>query len=130
MAMPNGIGIVDTMIGFPAEDFAQYDFIRDQLKDQSAEFEFPVEYMFKQVPKELYGSTEDPVKLTLNEMDRFGVELGLIGVGSEVAQRLRLVGAVELHVNLELRTGLAELRVETRVEPWQPEGRGPRRSPR
>ena len=86
MAMPNGIGIVDTMIGFPAEDFAQYDFIRDQLKDQSAEFEFPVEYMFKQVPKELCRSTEDPVKLTLNEMDRFGVELGLIGVGSEVAR--------------------------------------------
>ena len=37
MVMPGGIGIVDTMIGFPAEDFAMYDFIRQQLKDQSTE---------------------------------------------------------------------------------------------
>ena len=114
MAMPNGIGIVDTMIGFPAEDFAQYDFIRDQLKDQSAEFEFPVEYMFKQVPKELYGSTEDPVKLTLNEMDRFGVELGLIGVGSEVAREAlkqhpdRFVGQGSVDPNLGM-DGIREM---------------------
>ena len=114
MAMPNGIGIVDTMIGFPAEDFVQYDFIRDQLKDQSAEFEFPVEYMFKQVPKELYGSTEDPVKLTLNEMDRFGVELGLIGVGSEVAREAlkqhpdRFVGQGSVDPNLGM-DGIREM---------------------
>ena len=114
MAMPNRIGIVDTMIGFPAEDFVQYDFIRDQLKDQSAEFEFPVEYMFKQVPKELYGSTEDPVKLTLNEMDRFGVELGLIGVGSEVAREAlkqhpdRFVGQGSVDPNLGM-DGIREM---------------------
>ena len=54
-AMPADIGIVDTMIGFPAEDFRMYDFIRAQLKESSAEFDFPVEYMFKHVPKELYG---------------------------------------------------------------------------
>ena len=49
--MPGNIGIVDTMIGFPAEDFKMYDFIRQQLKDPSAKFDFPVEYMFKTVPK-------------------------------------------------------------------------------
>jgi uncharacterized protein len=87
MPVPEGIGIVDTMIGFPAEDFAMYDFIRKQLKDPSAKFEFPVEYMFKQVPKELYGSSEDPVALTLNEMDKHGVEIGLIGVGGEVSRK-------------------------------------------
>lgn len=87
MPVPEGIGIVDTMIGFPAEDFAMYDFIREQLKDPSAKFEFPVEYMFKQVPKELYGSSEDPVALTLNEMDKHGVEIGLIGVGGEVSRK-------------------------------------------
>ncbi len=87
MVMPGGIGIVDTMIGFPAEDFAMYDFIRQQLKDQSTEFDFPVEYMFKQVPKELYGSTNDPIRLTLNEMDRYGIEIGLVGVGSEVSRQ-------------------------------------------
>ena len=36
MGMPTDIGIVDTMIGFPAEDFKMYDFIRAQLKDPSA----------------------------------------------------------------------------------------------
>ena len=87
MAIPEGIGIVDTMIGFPAEDFAMYDFIRKQLKDSSTEFDFPVEYMFKQVPKELYGSTNDPVKLTLNEMDRYSIEIGLVGVGGEVSRK-------------------------------------------
>ena len=87
MAVPEGIGIVDTMIGFPAEDFAMYDFIRKQLKDSSTEFDFPVEYMFKQVPKELYGSTNDPVKLTLNEMDRYSIEIGLVGVGGEVSRK-------------------------------------------
>ena len=87
MPVPESIGIVDTMIGFPAEDFAMYDFIREQLKDPSAKFEFPVEYMFKQVPKELYGSSEDPVALTLNEMDKHGVEIGLIGVGGEVSRK-------------------------------------------
>ncbi|HAT27345.1 MAG TPA: amidohydrolase [Gammaproteobacteria bacterium] len=87
MPVPESIGIVDTMIGFPAEDFAMYDFIREQLKDPSAKFEFPVEYMFKQVPKELYGSSMDPVALTLNEMDKHGVEIGLIGVGGEVSRK-------------------------------------------
>jgi predicted TIM-barrel fold metal-dependent hydrolase len=86
MGMPTGIGIVDTMIGFPAEDFSQYDFIRAQLKDPSARFDFPVEYMFKNVPKELYGHG-DPISVTLHEMDRFGVEVGLIGVGGEVSRK-------------------------------------------
>ena len=81
-----GIGIVDTMIGFPAEDFKQYDFIRKQLKDGSEGFDFPVEYMFKNVPKELYGA-KDPISVTLHEMDRFGIEVGLIGVGGDVSRK-------------------------------------------
>jgi predicted TIM-barrel fold metal-dependent hydrolase len=84
MGMPAGIGIVDTMIGFPAEDFKMYDFIRAQLKDPSAKIDFPVEYMFKNVPKELYGAN-DPIAVTLHEMDRFGIEVGLIGAGGEVS---------------------------------------------
>jgi len=67
MGMPANIGIVDTMIGFPAEDFKTYDFIRAQLKDGSTKFDFPVEYMFKTVPKELYGA-KDPVAITLHEI--------------------------------------------------------------
>jgi len=55
MVMPKGIGIIDTMIGFPANDFSQYDFIRKQLKDGSTDLDFPVEYMFKNVPKDSMG---------------------------------------------------------------------------
>ena len=86
MVVPKGIGIVDTMIGFPANDFSQYDFIRKQLKDGSTDLDFPVEYMFKNVPKELYGN-KDPISVTLHEMDRFGVEIGLIGAGGEVSRK-------------------------------------------
>src|SRR3954466_16026220 len=84
MGMPTDVGIIDTMIGFPTEDFSQYDFIRKQTKDAQSkeEFDFPVEYMFKQVPKELYG-VGDPISATLHEMDRFGIEIGLIGAHDE-----------------------------------------------
>jgi uncharacterized protein len=62
--MPSEIAIVDTMIGFPHEGFGQYDFIRKQTKD---------------LP------TSDPISVTLHEMDRFGVEIGLIGVSDETS---------------------------------------------
>ena len=54
MGMPTDIGIIDTMIGFPHEDMkAVYRFITRQTKDRQSkeEFEFPVEYMFKDVPE-------------------------------------------------------------------------------
>lgn len=86
MGMPAGIGVIDTMIGFPADDFSMYDFIRKQLKDGSDSLDFPVEYMFRNVPKHLYG-TPDPVAVTLHEMDRFGIEIGMIGVGGDVSRK-------------------------------------------
>ncbi len=113
MPMPSDIGIVDCMIGFPANDFAQYDFIRKQLKDPSAEFDFPVEYMFKNVPKELYG-TSDPLSITLHEMDKYGVEVGLIGVGGDVSAKAlkdhpdRFVGQGSVDPNLGME-GIREM---------------------
>jgi predicted TIM-barrel fold metal-dependent hydrolase len=87
--MPTGLPIVDTMIGFPHEGFAQYDFIRKQTKDRNSkeEMEFPAEYMFKDVPKDL--PTDDPISVTLHEMDKYGIEIGLIGV-SDATSRLAL----------------------------------------
>jgi uncharacterized protein len=80
MAGPAGLPVIDTMIGFPHEGTAQYDFIRRQTKDRESKesFEFPVEYMFKDVPKGL--PTDDPVSLVLQQMDRFGIEKAMIGV--------------------------------------------------
>jgi uncharacterized protein len=84
MGMPHDIGIVDTMIAFPHRDMKEvYRFITRQTKDAESkeEFDFPVEYMFKDVPeKELEGSP-DPIAVTLREMDLWGIEKGLIGVG-------------------------------------------------
>jgi predicted TIM-barrel fold metal-dependent hydrolase len=88
MAMPTDIGIIDTMIGFPVSMFDEYEFIRRQLKDTQSrdEYDFPVEYMFKGVPKELYAASDDPIDLTLREMDRFGVVQGLVGIHDEVGR--------------------------------------------
>ena len=86
MPGPVGLPVIDTMMGFPHEGSAQYDFIRKQTKDRESkeDFEFPVEYMFKDVPKGL--STDDPVSLVLQQMDRFGIEKAMIGVGEDSAQ--------------------------------------------
>jgi predicted TIM-barrel fold metal-dependent hydrolase len=85
MGMPTGIGIVDTMIGFPHRDLKQvYSFITRQTKDDESrhEFKFPVEYMFKDVPeKKELAEGADAIDVTLREMDLWGIEKGLIGVG-------------------------------------------------
>jgi uncharacterized protein len=86
MPGPVGLPVIDTMIGFPHEGTAQYDFIRKQTKDRESkeDFEFPVEYMFKDVPQGL--PTDDPVSLVLAQMDRFGIEKAMIGIGEDSAQ--------------------------------------------
>jgi uncharacterized protein len=84
MVMPRGVGIVDTMIGFPHADMEKtYAFITRQTKDRESkeEFDFPVEYMFKDVPEKDLREVDDPISVTLREMDLWGIERGLIGVG-------------------------------------------------
>jgi predicted TIM-barrel fold metal-dependent hydrolase len=87
MAIPSGIPIIDTMIGFPTS-FEHYDFIRKQAKDTQTKegFQFPVEYIFKGVPKDLYG-TEDPIGVTLGEMDKYGVAIGMISCEGDLNQQ-------------------------------------------
>jgi uncharacterized protein len=83
MGMPSGIGIVDTMIGFPHADMSKvYAFITQQTKDRQSkeEFTFPAEYMFKDVPEKKLTGSEDPVGVTLREMDIHGIDKGLISV--------------------------------------------------
>jgi predicted TIM-barrel fold metal-dependent hydrolase len=73
------------MISFPTRDSSQYDFIRRQLRDaESRAFEFPAGYIFTSVPHDL--PTDDPVSVTLHEMDRFNIEKGLIGCHGEAAE--------------------------------------------
>ena len=86
MSFISDIGAIDTMIGFPHEDMkSTYKFITDQVKDTQSkeEFEFPAEYMFKDVPEKKLRHSSDPIAVTLGEMDKWGIERGMIGVGDE-----------------------------------------------
>lgn len=97
LPFPSDIGVVDTMLGFPSPDMKEsYAFITRQTNDRESkeDFEFPVEYLFKQVPDKKYRGDCDPIATTLQEMDRWGIERGLIGVGDESGTGER---AMELH---------------------------------
>ncbi|HKY64873.1 MAG TPA: amidohydrolase, partial [Acidimicrobiales bacterium] len=92
MNPPFDIGIIDTMIGFPAADMKKlYAFITQQTKDKESkeDFEFPAEYMFKDSPDKRIesGAGVDRVGVTLREMDLWGVEKGLVGVHGEDGER-------------------------------------------
>ena len=90
---PAGVGVVDLMIGFPSADpRKKYESLRRQAKDaESQAMKFPAEYMFKDVPNELDEDT-DPVTVTLEEMDRYNIAVGLVGLGNESTLR-----AIERH---------------------------------
>ena len=78
---PGDIAVIDLMLGIPSEDAKRtYDFMRPLFRDkQSLEsFDFPVEYMFKDVPQ--FSSLGDRIKYTLEEMDKYNIERALIGV--------------------------------------------------
>jgi hypothetical protein len=85
MPMPTDVPIIDTMLDLPFADLKKvYEFLAPQLRDKDSkeEFEFPVEYMFKDVPKAAVD-IEDPVDHTLALMDHYGIEKALIGAGGE-----------------------------------------------
>ncbi len=88
MAMPTDAPIIDTMIGFPRPNTSIYDFLHDQLKDEESKgFEFPAQYMFKDLPQRTVDEAVDPVGLTLVEMDRYRIRRGLVGVDGEIGRR-------------------------------------------
>jgi predicted TIM-barrel fold metal-dependent hydrolase len=81
MTMPTDIGVTDLMIAPPFRAGARtYQFLRANLRDRESldEFEFPAQYMFKDVPHPEAG--DDPVRFLLEQMDRFGIEKGMLGV--------------------------------------------------
>jgi predicted TIM-barrel fold metal-dependent hydrolase len=85
-------GIVDTMIGFPSDPDVLYATMRRQLlrdRDSRESMAMPAGYMFHDVPDEEIDRDADPVAVTLAEMDRHGVEVGLISLSAapEIAER-------------------------------------------
>lgn len=75
-------GIVDTFLSFPDVKAAKakvYDYIRKASLDQETQtMEMPAGYMFKDVPS--WDEIDDPLELTLAEMDRFGITRFLTNV--------------------------------------------------
>ncbi len=81
MALPTDVGVIDLMIAPPFRDAKRtYTFLRQNLRDKESleEFEFPAQYMFKNVPHP--EPDEDPVGFLLDQMDKFGIEKGMLGV--------------------------------------------------
>ncbi|XVQ14934.1 amidohydrolase family protein [Spirillospora sp. CA-255316] len=81
---PFGVGVVDTMIGFPQDPAALYRRIRTMLRDEQSrdEFAMPAQYMFRDVPAGHAGGDVDPVGLVLGEMDRHGIDVALVSVSA------------------------------------------------
>jgi len=91
MAMPTDIGVVDLMLGLPEGSKKNwYGFLRAGLRDKESkdEFDFPVQYMFKDVPKDLDPDV-DPVLAVLGEMDHFGIDKAMIGINFERGNGVR-----------------------------------------
>jgi uncharacterized protein len=88
MPLPTDIGVIDLMIGFPQADRRHnYDFLRANLRDAESlnDFEFPAQYMFKNVPK--VEPKSDAVQALLELMDKYGIERAMIGVSTRDSQR-------------------------------------------
>jgi hypothetical protein len=99
------------MIGFP-RGASQYQFIRDQAKDRETKegFEFPVEYMFTNVPKE-FSPDDDPVDITISQMDRYGIAVGMIGCDEVALQAIQNhPGRFVPSMSVDPNKGVEELR--------------------
>ena len=82
MTMPGDIGAIDLMISFPKSNASKtYDYLRETTRgDDESTKEFPAGYMFKDVPNKL-DEGDDGVTVTIGEMDKWGVDMGLVGAG-------------------------------------------------
>ncbi len=78
--MPTDVGIVDLMLGIPdgpKKDW--YHFLKPLMRDQESQddFEFPVQYMFKEVPQDY--DEDDNVGFVLAQMDHHGIDQAMVG---------------------------------------------------
>ncbi len=106
MTMPTDIGAIDLMISFPKANASKtYDYLRQTTRgDDSSTAEFPAGYMFKDVPNKL-DEEQDGVAVTLREMAKWGVDMGMCGIGSEATERAlrdhpdRFIASTEIDPN-------------------------------
>ena len=114
--MPTDIGIVDLGIGFPHQSIeekkATYDFFKPLLKDRQSreEFEFPAQYMFKDVP-DVVEPDVDPVQWVVDKMDEFGVAQAMTGMSpSGIRAKAEHPGRFHLMAQANPNLGMESLR--------------------
>lgn len=88
MAFPAGVGVIDLMIGFPKKGEAdRFRFASGAVKDAEAKaMAMPAQYMFTEVPSDV-GEDADTVAMLIADMDRCGVAMGMVHMGSEESVR-------------------------------------------
>ncbi|MTB23579.1 MAG: amidohydrolase, partial [Actinobacteria bacterium] len=127
MGMPTDLGIVDLGMGFPytsVEDKkAAYDFFKANLKDKQSlqEFEFPAQYMFKDVPDVVTPDT-DVVAWIVEKMDAFNIEQCMTGVNehsirakAEHPGRFHLCAQADPNKGMEAVRNLKRLKAENNI---------------
>ncbi len=115
MIMPAG-GIIDPGIGFPHQSIeekkATYDFFRPLLHDKQSleEFEFPAEYMFKQVP-DVVDPGVDPIEYVVEKMDAFGIQQAVTGMSDKgIEAKRRYPGRFHLNMRADPNNGVDTVR--------------------
>ena len=117
-------GIVDTFLSFPDVKEAKakvYDYIRKASLDQETQsMEMPAGYMFKDIPS--YDEIDDPLELTLAEMERFGITRFLTNVTTKDEGKRALRDHPDKFwglLNVDPNTGMGALReIDAAVEEW------------
>ena len=81
MPMPRNVPIVDLMLGIPVSETNEewYRQFQPLLMDEESrsQFQMPAQYLFKDIPK--LNSGDDYVRFLIGEMDRYGIEVALVG---------------------------------------------------
>lgn len=72
------------MIGFSEDPEKMYAKIKQSLRDDESrsDFAMPASYMFRDVPNKALEAGADPIALTLHEMDRHGIAVGMISASN------------------------------------------------
>src|SRR3954452_15349980 len=99
MDMPTDVPVIDLMMGLPeGHKKSWYEFLRKGFMDEeSKDMEFPAQYMFKNVPEDI-PEAADPVAVVLEEMDHFGIEKAMLGIGGRArSERTNAQRALQDH---------------------------------
>ena len=80
MGFPTDINIIETFVGMPSRNRKEvYKFLAPHLRDQeSKDFRFPAQYMFKDVPPDTEEGV-DPVALLIDNFERHNIEKAMLG---------------------------------------------------